>query len=46
MQNTKALQSPFQVLKWQQVTTYNTSLFVDAMSDLLIKKYAEPELNN
>jgi len=46
MQNTKALQSPFQVLKWQQVTTHNTSLFVDAMSDLLIKKYAEPELNN
>jgi len=45
-QNTTVLQSPFQVLKWQQITTNDQSLFVDAMSDLLIKKYAEPELNN
>jgi general secretion pathway protein K len=46
VQNTTVLQSPFQVLKWQQVTTNDQSLFDDAMSDLLIKKYAEPELNN
>lgn len=46
MQNTKALQSPFQVLKWQQVTSNERSLFVDAMSELLVKTYAEPELNN
>jgi general secretion pathway protein K len=46
VQNTTVLQSPFQVLKWQQITTNDQSLFDDAMSDLLIKKYAEPELNN
>ena len=44
-QNTSSLQNPFQVLKWQQLTT-NRSLFVDAMSKLLVKQYAEPELNN
>jgi len=46
MQNTTTLQSPFQVLKWQQVTNHERSLFADAMSELLVKKYAEPELNN
>ena len=45
-QNTSSLQNPFQVLKWQQLTTNNRSLFVDAMSKLLVKQYAEPELNN
>lgn len=38
--------SPFQVLKWQHVTANNASLFTDAMSELLVKQYAEPELNN
>ncbi len=38
--------SPFQVLKWQHVTVNNASLFTDAMSELLVKQYAEPELNN
>ena len=37
--------TPFQVLKWQHVTGNNTSLFTDAMSELLVKQYAEPELN-
>ncbi len=46
MQNTTTLQSPFQILKWQQVMTDDKSLFVDAMSELLVKQYAEPELNN
>jgi len=45
-QNTTSLQSPFQVLKWQQVMANNRSLFVDAMSEFLLKQYAEPELNN
>jgi general secretion pathway protein K len=38
--------TPFQVLKWQYVTANNTSLFTDAMSELLVKQYDEPELNN
>ena len=46
VQNTTSPQNPFQVLKWQQVTTHNRSLFVDAMSKLLVKQYAEPEFNN
>ncbi len=45
-QSITSLQNPFQVLKWQQLTTNNRSLFVDAMSKLLVKQYAEPELNN
>ena len=45
-QNTSSLPSPFQVLKWQQIMTHDKSLFVDAMSELLVKQYAEPELNN
>jgi len=44
-QNTTSQQNPFQVLKWQQLTT-NKSLFVNTMSELLVKQYAEPELNN
>lgn len=46
MQNIASLHTPFQVLKWQHVTTNDTSLFTDAMSELLVKQYAEPELNN
>jgi general secretion pathway protein K len=38
--------TPFQVLKWQHVTGNNASLFNDAMSELLVKQYAEPEFNN
>jgi general secretion pathway protein K len=38
--------TPFQVLKWQQVTANGASLFTDAMSELLVKQYAESELNN
>ena len=38
--------SPFQVLKWQYVTSNDASLFTNAMSELLVKKYAEPEFNN
>ena len=45
-QNSTSLHTPFQVLKWQQVTTHNSSLFVDAMNQLLVKQYAEPEFNN
>ena len=44
--NNQSLHSPFQVLKWQQLTTHNKSLFVEPMSELLVKQYAEPELNN
>jgi len=38
--------SPFQVMKWQQAKINNKSLFSDVMSELLVKQYAEPELNN
>jgi general secretion pathway protein K len=38
--------TPFQILKWQHVTANNKSLFTDAMSELVVKQYAEPELNN
>ncbi len=38
--------TPFQVLKWQYVTANNASLFTDAMSELLVKQYAETEFNN
>jgi general secretion pathway protein K len=38
--------TPFQVLKWQHVTANDASLFTDAMSELLVKQYAEPEFNN
>jgi general secretion pathway protein K len=39
-------ETPFQVLKWQHVTVNNMTLFTAKMSDLLVKQYAEPELNN
>ncbi len=45
-QNSTSLHTPFQVLKWQQVTTNDRSLFADAMSEFLVKQYAEPEFNN
>ena len=45
-QNSTFQQSPYQVLKWQQLTTRSKSLFVDAMTELLVKQYAEPEFNN
>lgn len=38
--------TPFQILKWQHITANNKSLFTDAMSELVVKQYAEPELNN
>ena len=38
--------SPFQILKWQFVTGNDLSLFTGAMSELLVKRYNEPELNN
>jgi general secretion pathway protein K len=44
--NTQATSTPFEVLKWQRVTANKASLFTDAMNELLVKKYAEPELNN
>lgn len=44
--NTQANSTPFVVLKWQHVTANSASLFTDAMSELLVKQYAEPELNN
>ncbi len=37
---------PFQVMKWQHAQTNNKSLFSEKMSELLVKQYAEPELNN
>ena len=37
---------PFQIVKWQPVTSNNASLFTTIMSELLVKQYAEPELNN
>ncbi|MCX7097267.1 MAG: type II secretion system protein GspK [Methylococcales bacterium] len=38
--------TPFKVLKWQQVTTNDASLFSDAMSELVVKQYAQPEFDN
>jgi general secretion pathway protein K len=38
--------TPFQVLKWQHVAANDASLFSDAMNELLVKQYAEPEFNN
>ncbi len=39
-------ETPFQILKWSRVTANNKTLFTVKMSELLVKKYAEPELNN
>jgi general secretion pathway protein K len=38
--------TPFQVIKWQRTTANDASLFTDAMSELLVKQYAESEFNN
>ena len=38
--------TPFQVLNWRHVTANGASLFTDAMSELLVKQYAESEFNN
>jgi general secretion pathway protein K len=38
--------APFQVLKWQFAALNDRSLFSNAMSELLVKQYAEPELNH
>jgi general secretion pathway protein K len=45
-QSEGTLATPFQVLKWQQATANGASLFTSAMSDLLVKQYAESEFNN
>jgi general secretion pathway protein K len=37
---------PFQVLRWQSVTTNNESLFTNKMSELVVKSYAESEFNH
>ena len=42
----EARDKPFQVLKWQNVTDNTASLFTDVMSELVVKQYNEPELNN
>jgi general secretion pathway protein K len=38
--------APFQVLKWQHTTANDASLFIDAMSELLVRQYAESKFNN
>jgi general secretion pathway protein K len=38
--------APFQLLKWQDNSGSNASLFTDEMSELLVKQYAEPEFNH
>jgi general secretion pathway protein K len=45
-QNSISPQALFQVLKWQLATANDLSLFTGAMNELLVKQYAEPELNN
>ncbi|MGR8998830.1 MAG: general secretion pathway protein GspK [Gammaproteobacteria bacterium] len=37
---------PFQVLKWQPSTASDTSLFTEAMNQLIVAQYAEPEFDN
>jgi len=44
--NTQVTPSPFDVLKWQNVTANRASLFTGAMNELLVKQYDEPELGN
>ncbi|UOA09662.1 general secretion pathway protein GspK [Methylobacter sp. S3L5C] len=44
--DTQTTPTPFEVFKSQHATVNSTSLFTDAMSELLVKQYAEPELNN
>jgi hypothetical protein len=38
--------TPFKIFKWQHVTANNASLFTETMNELIVKQYAEPELNN
>jgi general secretion pathway protein K len=47
-QNTSEVSStaPFQALKWQRNTVSSPSLFTEAMSEFLVKQYAEFEINN
>ena len=45
-QSDETQSTPFQVLKWQHITANTASLFTDAMNELLVKQYAEPEFNN
>jgi general secretion pathway protein K len=37
---------PFKILKWQRNPANEESLFTEAMSELLVKQYAEPELGD
>lgn len=37
---------PFKVMKWQRDTSSGVSLFTEAMSELIVASYAEPEFNN
>jgi len=45
-QSDQSQTTPFQVLKWQHLTAKNASLFTDAMSELVVKQYAETRLDN
>lgn len=38
--------TPFQVLRWQRTAANNVSLFTNKMNELVVKNYAESELNN
>ena len=42
----QAQAAPFQVLKWEIAAADDRSLFSEAMSELLVKQYAESELND
>ena len=45
-QSDQSQTTPFQVLKWQHLTAKNALLFTNAMSELVVKKYAETRLDN
>ncbi|MGZ8225499.1 MAG: general secretion pathway protein GspK [Methylococcaceae bacterium] len=45
-QSNGAQSTPFLVLKWQRNAVTDASLFTDAMSELLVKQYAEYKFNN
>lgn len=38
--------TPFQVLKWQQTSENDVSLFSDTMNNLVVKQYAQSEFNH
>ncbi len=38
--------NPFQVMKWEHTLANNKSLFTEIMNEFLVKRYAQPELNN